>query len=105
MFTGIIESLGTVRSIESTGSNRTFWIQSPLSTELKIDQSISHNGACLTVEEVKDDTHRVTAIEETLQKTNLDSWQPGTGAQDDGTGVAGVLEAARAVYASVPIAE
>ena len=78
MFTGIIESLGTVRSIESTGSNKTFWIQSPLSTELKIDQSISHNGACLTVEEVKDDTHRVTAIEETLQKTNLDSWQPGT---------------------------
>src|ERR1700722_1416097 len=77
MFTGIIESLGTVRSIESTGSNRTFWIQSPLSPELQIDQSISHNGACLTVEEVKGDTHRVTAIEETLQKTNLASWQPG----------------------------
>jgi riboflavin synthase len=77
MFTGIIESLGTVRSIESTGTNRTFWIQSPLSPELRIDQSISHNGACLTVEEVQEDTHRVTAIEETLQKTNLDSWQPG----------------------------
>jgi riboflavin synthase len=77
MFTGIIESLGKVRSIESTGTNKTFWIQSPLSPELKIDQSISHNGACLTVEEVKGDTHRVTAIEETLQKTNLDSWKPG----------------------------
>ena len=77
MFTGIIESLGKVRSIESTGTNKTFWIQSPLSPELKIDQSISHNGACLTVEEIKDDTHRVTAIEETLQKTNLDSWKPG----------------------------
>jgi riboflavin synthase len=77
MFTGIIESLGKVRSIESTGTNKTFWIQSPLSPELKIDQSISHNGACLTVEEIRDDTHRVTAIEETLQKTNLDSWKPG----------------------------
>jgi riboflavin synthase len=77
MFTGIIESLGTVRSIESKGTNKTFWIGSTLSTELKIDQSISHNGACLTVEEVLADTHRVTAIEETLQKTNLDSWQPG----------------------------
>jgi riboflavin synthase len=77
MFTGIIESLGKVRSIESTGTNKTFWIQSPLSAELKIDQSISHNGACLTVEEVQEDTHRVTAIEETLQKTNLDSWKPG----------------------------
>jgi riboflavin synthase len=77
MFTGIIESLGTVRSIESKGSNLTFWIGSPLSAELQIDQSISHNGACLTVEEVQADTHRVTAIEETLQKTNLKSWQPG----------------------------
>jgi riboflavin synthase len=76
MFTGIIESLGKIRSIESNGSNVTFWIQSPLSPELKIDQSISHNGVCLTVEEIKDDTHRVTAIEETLEKTNLHTWQP-----------------------------
>jgi len=78
MFTGIIESLGTVRSIESTGTNRTFWIQSSLSSELKIDQSISHNGVCLTAEEITEDAHRVTAIEETLRKTNLNSWQPGT---------------------------
>lgn len=77
MFTGIIESLGTVRSIESIGTNLTFWIGSTLSAKLQIDQSISHNGACLTVEEVQADTHRVTAIEETLQKTNLGSWQPG----------------------------
>jgi riboflavin synthase len=77
MFTGIIESLGKIRSVETNGTNRTFWIQSPLSPELKIDQSISHNGVCLTVEEVKDDTHRVTAIDETLQKTDLDTWQPG----------------------------
>jgi riboflavin synthase len=77
MFTGIIESLGTVRSVESAGTNKTFWIQSRLSPELKIDQSLSHNGVCLTVEAVREDSHRVTAIEETLQKTNLASWQTG----------------------------
>ena len=82
MFTGIIESLGKVQSIEASGTNKTFWIRSPLSAELKIDQSVSHNGACLTVEEIhipaaSGPAHRVTAIEETLQKTNLASWQPG----------------------------
>ncbi len=77
MFTGIIESLGKVQSIETKGSNKTFWIQSPVSQELKIDQSISHSGVCLTVEEVKDGQHRVTAIQETLEKTNLNHWQPG----------------------------
>jgi len=77
MFTGIIESLGKVQSIETNGANKTFWIHSPLSPELKIDQSISHNGVCLTVEEIKDNFHRVTAIEETLEKTNLNTWQPG----------------------------
>jgi riboflavin synthase len=77
MFTGIIESLGKVQSIETNGANKTFWIQSPVSAELKIDQSISHNGVCLTVEEIKDNLHRVTAIEETLEKTNLNTWQPG----------------------------
>jgi len=77
MFTGIIESLGKVREAASRGSNRTFWIESSISEELKIDQSISHNGVCLTVEEIKDGAHRVTAIEETLQKTNLESWQRG----------------------------
>jgi riboflavin synthase len=77
MFTGIIESLGKIRSIETKGTNKTFWIESPLSQELKIDQSISHNGVCLTVEEVKENLHRVTAIEETLEKTNLQDWQTG----------------------------
>lgn len=78
MFTGIIESLGKVSEININGTNKTFWIESSVSNELKIDQSISHNGVCLTVEETKDGRHRVTAIEETLEKTNLDTWQPGT---------------------------
>jgi riboflavin synthase len=77
MFTGIIESLGKVISIETKGSNKTFWIESPVSQQLKIDQSIAHNGVCLTVEEIKASAHRVTAIEETLNKTNLNDWQPG----------------------------
>lgn len=77
MFTGIIESLGKIQSIHSSGTNKIFWIASPISPELKVDQSLSHNGACLTVEEVKGDTHRVTAIGETLAKTNLGSWETG----------------------------
>ncbi|HWK03918.1 MAG TPA: riboflavin synthase [Puia sp.] len=77
MFTGIIESLGWIHSIETHGTNKTYWIESPLSQELKIDQSVSHNGVCLTVEEVKDGMHRVTAIEETLQKTTLETWEKG----------------------------
>jgi len=77
MFTGIIESQGRVRSAETHGTNRTFWINSPISQELKVDQSLSHNGVCLTVEEVKEGAHRVTAIEETLKKTNLGNWEAG----------------------------
>jgi len=68
MFTGIIESLGKIHAIETHGTNKTFWIESPISSELKIDQSISHNGACLTVEEVQNNLHRVTAIEELSKK-------------------------------------
>ncbi len=71
MFTGIIEKTGVIKQIISKGSNKTFWITSSLSNEIKIDQSLSHNGVCLTVEEVLDGAHRVTAIEETLTKTNL----------------------------------
>lgn len=70
--------MGTVTDIQSSGSNRIFWIESSLSAELKVDQSVSHNGVCLTVEEVSDTRHRVTAIGETLSKTNLGSWAPGT---------------------------
>jgi riboflavin synthase len=77
MFTGIIESLGKIDSIETHGTNKTFWVTSPISGELKVDQSISHNGVCLTVEERKEGAHRVTAILETLEKTNLSHWQPG----------------------------
>ena len=71
MFTGIIESTGKVKAIEKDRSNVHFTIESPLSHELKIDQSVSHNGACLTVVEVSGNTHRVTAVEETLLRTNL----------------------------------
>lgn len=77
MFTGIIEALGTVISVEQKGSNRSFWIQSTISNELKIDQSVAHEGVCLTVEEVKEGKHRVTAVEETLIKSNLNSWETG----------------------------
>ena len=78
MFTGIIEALGRVESIINNGTNKTFWISSPLSNELKVDQSVAHSGVCLTVEELKDGKHRVTAIEETLKKTNIGGWQQGT---------------------------
>jgi len=77
MFTGIIEALGRVESIADEGSGRIFWISSPISHELKPDQSLSHNGACLTVEQVADQQHRVTAIDETLKKTNLGDWRVG----------------------------
>jgi riboflavin synthase len=79
MFTGIIESTGHIQSIITAGTNKTFWVVSPISNQLSIDQSVSHNGVCLTVEEIKDGMHRVTAIDETLNKTNLGSWkQAGT---------------------------
>ena len=77
MFTGIIETTGKVQSVTREGSSAIFWITSSLAPELKIDQSVSHNGACLTVEDIKSNTHRVTAIAETLSKTNLDSWTTG----------------------------
>lgn len=78
MFTGIIEQTGSIHKIEKVANNRVFWIESLLSKELTIDQSVSHNGVCLTVEEIKGNLHRVTAIEETLLKTNLGHWEPGT---------------------------
>lgn len=71
MFTGIIESLGTVTKIEQEETNIHYYISSSIGSELKIDQSVSHNGVCLTVVEIDGDTHKVTAIDETLQKTNL----------------------------------
>ncbi len=71
MFTGIIESLGIVKNIVEEGTNFHFTISSPISSELKVDQSVSHNGVCLTVTELTDETHTVTAILETMNKTNL----------------------------------
>jgi riboflavin synthase len=71
MFSGIIEALGTVTAIEEQGSNRSFWIHSPFHREVQLDQSISHNGACLTVDRLADKSYRVTAVSETLDKTNL----------------------------------
>lgn len=78
MFTGIIETTGRVSRIFSTGTNTSFWIESSISAELKPDQSVSHNGVCLTVEEVNGNQHRVTAIAETLSKTNLSAWTEGS---------------------------
>jgi riboflavin synthase len=73
MFTGIIESIGRVVSIEREGSNVHLRVASDISASLKIDQSLSHNGVCLTVVALDGDTHTVTAVEETLQRTNLGS--------------------------------
>jgi riboflavin synthase len=77
MFTGIIETTGKIVSIETQGTNKRFLVASPISNELKTDQSVSHNGVCLTVEEVIDNQHRVTAIRETLEKTDMNSWKEG----------------------------
>ena len=78
MFTGIIETTAIIKEVISNGSNKSFWIQFSLSSELKVDQSLSHNGACLTVEGIKDDRYKVTAIKETLNKTNIGDWKEGT---------------------------
>jgi riboflavin synthase len=77
MFTGIIEAVGKVIKTEQNGTNRTFWITSSISSQLKVDQSLSHNGVCLTIESLSENSHRITAIEETLLKTNLDDWTVG----------------------------
>jgi len=71
MFTGIIETLGKIENIEQEKSNIHFYVSSVISNELKIDQSVSHNGVCLTVVGLNNNQHKVTAIDETLQKTNL----------------------------------
>tara|TARA_B100000497_G_scaffold39947_1_gene46538 strand:+ start:273 stop:863 length:591 start_codon:yes stop_codon:yes gene_type:complete len=72
MFTGIIETLGCVKKIKKDQGNTHFTIQTTITNELKIDQSVAHNGVCLTVVEIFDDNYVVTAIKETLDKTNLD---------------------------------
>ena len=79
MFTGIIEALGTITAIEKQGSNFHFTVVSPFAAELKIDQSVAHDGVCLTVVAVNPaaGTHVVTAIDETMRVTNLSQWLPG----------------------------
>jgi riboflavin synthase len=71
MFTGIIESLGIVENISLSGTNKEFTISSSISNELKIDQSLAHNGVCLTVTAIENGRHQVTAIDETMQRSNL----------------------------------
>jgi riboflavin synthase len=79
MFTGIIETLGVVEDLKKEGSNLHITVKSDIGTELRVDQSVAHNGVCLTVVELKDDgRHVVTAIDETLRKTDLGSWKIGT---------------------------
>lgn len=71
MFTGIIENTGKVMKIEKEGGNLHFWLDCDFTSELKVDQSVAHNGVCLTVVEIKENQYRVTAIDETLKKSNL----------------------------------
>ena len=78
MFTGIIETIGEIVQLTKEGENLHIEIKSPLAQELKIDQSVSHNGVCLTVVEVKDASYVVTAIQETLDKTNLKTLTKGS---------------------------
>lgn len=77
MFTGIIESLGIIHKLEKEGGNLHLHIRSDISAELRIDQSISHNGVCLTVIAIEGDIHVVTAVQETLQKSALGKLQEG----------------------------
>lgn len=77
MFTGIIESLGVVRNLEKDNDNLHISITSSITNELKIDQSVAHNGVCLTVVAIRDNDYTVTAIRETLEKTNLGEWKTG----------------------------
>ena len=78
MFTGIIESIGKVENIEKDGENYHFTFQSDISKNLKIDQSVAHNGVCLTVTSQNNIEHQVTAIYETIQKTNMSSLKIGS---------------------------
>ncbi|MBM3186085.1 MAG: riboflavin synthase [Bacteroidetes bacterium] len=78
MFTGIIEEVAEVVRIEKEAENIHFSIKAKMTSELKIDQSVAHNGCCLTVVNIENDIYTVTAIQETLDKTNLNEWKIGT---------------------------
>lgn len=77
MFTGIIETLGVVEAIQQNGTNVTFTLRATIAPELKVDQSLAHDGVCLTVEKIEEGSYQVTAIEETIRKTNLAMWKVG----------------------------
>ena len=77
MFTGIIETLGTIKALKKEQDNISITIVSDITNELKLDQSVAHNGICLTVVAIEKDNYTVTAIKETIDKTNLGTWQVG----------------------------
>ena len=77
MFTGIVEATGRVEKIETEGTNVHFTLSCPFNSELKIDQSLAHDGVCLTVVECSNECYVVTAIDETMQKTSLGDWRVG----------------------------
>lgn len=78
MFTGIVEELGTITALDTNDKNLDITVRSSFVSELKIDQSVAHNGVCLTVIAILEDSYVVTAIQETLNKTNLNTLQIGT---------------------------
>ncbi len=78
MFTGIVKAIGEVSAIEREGSNIHFTVSSPISRETAVDQSVAHDGVCLTVTRHSDATHTVTAIQETLDRSTLGDWRVGT---------------------------
>ena len=78
MFTGIIETIGEIKQIKKDGNNIIFTIKSEISSELKIDQSLSHDGVCLTVIETTESSHSVVAIKETALKSNVKEWVIGS---------------------------
>ncbi len=78
MFTGIIETIGRVDEIRKEGHNMHFGIETDITSELKVDQSVSHNGVCLTVTKIEGNKYWVTAIRETLDKSNLEELKPGS---------------------------
>lgn len=78
MFTGIVEATGTVAQINASGENITFLLEAPFTRELEVDDSVAHDGVCLTVEEIDGSFYRVTAIAETLRCTSLGDWKVGT---------------------------
>jgi len=78
MFTGIIETLGTVSGLRQEGSNIRITVRASIAHELKIDQSVAHNGVCLTVVRLNGNEYDVVAVDETLKRTELSQWKPGT---------------------------